>query len=105
MMKKLTEDNFKQEIASEKKTLVDFYAEWCGPCRMLNPILEELAEEMSANAQFAKIDIDAAENVAGEYQITSVPTLILFQGGEEKGRIVGASDKEAIMQFIEKTGS
>ncbi len=102
-IKKLSDENFTSEIATGV-TLVDFYAEWCGPCRMLNPVLQELASEMQEVA-FGKVDIDVAESVSQQFQITTVPTMILFQEGKEIGRIAGLQSKSAIRSFIETTRS
>ena len=96
--KYLTEEDFQQGVSSGV-TLVDFYADWCGPCRMLTPVLEEIAKE-STNVQIAKIDIDKAQNTASTYQVTSIPTLVLFKEGKEVGRLVGLRDKETIQEFI-----
>lgn len=98
-MKYLTEENFDKEIQSGLM-LVDFYADWCGPCRMLTPILEKLSKEMKGKAVIAKIDIDKAQRVASDFQVTSIPTLILFQGGREIGRLVGLRDEETIKDFV-----
>lgn len=98
-MKYLTEENFDKEIQSGL-TLVDFYADWCGPCRMLTPILEKLSKEMKGKAVIAKIDIDKAQRVASDFQVTSIPTLVLFQGGKEIGRLVGLRDEETIKDFV-----
>lgn len=97
-IKHLTDDNFDSEISSGV-TLVDFYADWCGPCRMLTPILEEVAGEMHGSVTFAKVDIDQNQKVASTYQVTSVPTLILFKDGKEINRLVGLRDAAAIRQF------
>lgn len=80
--------------------LVDFYADWCGPCRMLTPVLEKVAQEVKGQARIAKIDVDAAQRIASTYQVTSIPTLILLNNGKEAGRIVGVRDAETIKQFI-----
>lgn len=95
----LTEENFKQGVGSGI-TLVDFYADWCGPCRMLTPVLEEVAKDVAGNAKIAKIDIDQAQRIASTYQVTSIPTLILFKDGNEVGRLVGLRDRETIVEFI-----
>lgn len=95
----LTEDNFKQGV-SAGLTLVDFYADWCGPCRMLTPVLEEVARDVAGQAKIAKIDIDEAQKTASTYQVTSIPTLILFKDGREVGRLVGLRDRETIKEFI-----
>lgn len=98
-IKKLTEDSFQQEISSGV-TLVDFYADWCGPCRMLAPVLEKVAKDVKGKATVAKLDIDRAQGIASSFQVTSIPTLILFEGGKEVDRLVGLRDHQAILQFI-----
>lgn len=97
--KLLTEENFKNGVGSGL-TLVDFYADWCGPCRMLTPVLQEVAKDVAGHATIAKIDIDQAQNTATSYQVTSIPTLILFKDGREIGRLVGLRDRETIKEFI-----
>jgi len=99
----LTEENFNKGV-SEGLTLVDFYADWCGPCRMLTPVLETVAKDISGQATVAKIDIDQAQGVASTYQVTSIPTLILFKDGEEVGRLVGLRDRDTIVEFIQAGG-
>jgi thioredoxin 1 len=96
----LTEENFNSGI-SKGLTLVDFYADWCGPCRMLTPVLEAVAKDIAGQAKVAKIDIDQAQTVASTYQVTSIPTLILFKDGQEAGRLVGLRDRETIIEFIQ----
>jgi thioredoxin 1 len=98
-IKKFTEDTFTNEISSGV-TLVDFYADWCGPCRMLAPVLEQVARDLKGKATVAKLDIDHAQKISSTYQVTSVPTLILFKNGKEAGRLVGLRDAEAIKEFI-----
>ena len=95
----LSEDNFETEVGSGL-TLVDFYADWCGPCRMLTPVLEEVAKDVDGKATIAKIDIDKAQKTASAFQVTSIPTLILFKEGKEVGRLVGLRDKDTIKDFI-----
>jgi len=95
----LTEDNFNSGVG-QGLTLVDFYADWCGPCRMLTPVLEEVAKDVAGKAKIAKIDIDQAQRTASSYQVTSIPTLILFKDGKEIGRLVGLRDRETIKEFI-----
>ncbi len=99
LIKHLTDDNFKTEI-SKGVTLVDFYADWCGPCRMLAPVLEQISVEMKGKATVGKVDIDAAQNTAAEFQISSVPTLILFKNGKEVSRLIGLRNAEAVKNFV-----
>jgi thioredoxin 1 len=98
-MKKLTEENFKTEVA-KGITLVDFYADWCGPCRLLAPVLDQVAQDVQGKATVAKLDIDQAQQVTGELQITSVPTMILFKDGKECKRVVGLRDADFIKDFV-----
>lgn len=96
---KLTDDNFAQSI-DKGITLVDFHAEWCGPCQMMSPILDEIAEKFEGKAVVAKIDIDVEQKTAAQFQVSSVPTLILFKDGKEVERLVGLRDAEQIEKFI-----
>jgi thioredoxin 1 len=98
-IKKFTEDTFNKEISSGV-TLVDFYADWCGPCRMLAPVLEKVAKDVKGKAIVGKLDIDHAQKVASSFQVTSVPTMILFKNGKEVGRLIGLRDADAIKEFI-----
>lgn len=100
-LKYLDDKNFDKEIA-EGVTLVDFYADWCGPCRMMEPIIEELAKEMEGKAKIAKIDIETSQKVTSNFNVTSIPTLILFKNGNELQRIVGIKDKDALLEAISK---
>ena len=95
----LTEESFPSAIATGT-ILVDFSAEWCGPCKMLAPILELLASEVQGKAIIAKVDVDEAQKIASNYDITSVPTLILFVNGEEKYRTVGVKDIETLKNLL-----
>ena len=98
-VKYLNDDNFNETI-SLGVTLVDFYADWCGPCRMITPIIEELAEELHDKANIAKLDIETSQKTTSSLQITSIPTLILFKNGEEVTRVVGVKDKETLSQLV-----
>ncbi|NGX49099.1 MAG: Thioredoxin [Candidatus Anoxychlamydiales bacterium] len=100
-IKMLDESNFSKEIESGV-TLIDFFAEWCGPCRMLAPVVEEVAESLKDKASFGKVDIDKQVKLATEYQVTSIPTLVLFKNGKEVDRIVGLRDEKALKEFVEK---
>lgn len=89
-MTEVTERNFEPVVLrADQPVLVDFYATWCGPCRMLAPVLEQLAAEFAGRITFAKVDVDAAPELAARYQITGVPTLLLFQNGRVVDEVVG----------------
>jgi len=96
----LTDENFQQTV-SKGVTLVDFYATWCGPCRMVGPIVEELAGMVQGKAQVAKMDIDQAQQTTASLQITSVPTLILFKDGKEIKRVVGVKDLDYLLNLVQ----
>jgi thioredoxin 1 len=100
-IKEFTSDNFTKDTA-KGVFLIDFFAVWCGPCRMLTPILEELAEKLTQKAFIGKIDIDKEESLAAKFQVMSVPTLILFKNGKEIDRVVGLRDIDFLKSFIEK---
>lgn len=95
----LDDENFDSSIA-KGVTLVDFYADWCGPCKMIAPIIEELSVEMKGKANIAKLDIEKAQEVTGKYQVSSIPTLILFKDGVEVKRVVGLRDKSSLLSLV-----
>ena len=92
---------FKEEVGSGL-TLVDFWAPWCGPCKMIAPILEELAPEVEGKANIAKLNVDDNQATASEYEVMSIPTLILFKDGEPVDKVVGFQPKEQLASLIEK---
>ncbi len=97
----INKENFDEIIVNgDKPVLADFFATWCGPCKMLSPILEQIEQEMSDKIVVAKIDIDECMDIAQEYGIMSVPTMILFQGGAETARAVGFRQKSQIEDMI-----
>ena len=97
----LTDDNFKNEILeSELPCLVDFWAPWCGPCRMVGPIVEEIAKEYKDKIKVGKLNVDEAPKTASQYGVMSIPTLSIFKGGERVDNVVGALPKEALEEKI-----
>ncbi len=97
----ITNANFKEEVLdSDKKVLVDFWAPWCGPCRMVSPIVDEIAEENSA-IKVAKINIDEQPQLAAQYGVMSIPTLIVYENGDVADKAVGARNKSFILQMLE----
>lgn len=96
----LTKENFEQEVLkAEVPVLVDFFATWCGPCKMVGPILEELAAEVPDKKIF-KVDVDEEAELAMQFGVSSIPTMILVKNGQVAGRIVGARSKKALLEFI-----
>ncbi|MAU25906.1 MAG: thioredoxin [Muricauda sp.] len=94
--------DFNKLINSEKPVLVDFYAEWCGPCKMQAPILKEVAGQVNGKARIIKVDVDKNQNLANKYQVKGVPTLILFKNGAVKWRQSGLVDKARLTKIIEE---
>src|SRR3990167_11083174 len=98
--KHLTDETFQKET-SHGVVLVDFYAAWCGPCKMLAPILDQIAKEFSGKLVIGKVDIDHAEETASQFEISSIPTLILFKDGHELSRVEGLQSAEELKKFIQ----
>lgn len=97
----LTDANFNEEVqGSDEPVLVDFWAEWCGPCKTIAPILEEIASEQAGKVRIAKLNVDDAPATAQQFQVMSIPTLILFKDGEMQKRVVGARGKGQLLEEI-----
>jgi len=99
---KLTEDNFESEVLnSDLPILVDFWAEWCGPCIMMEPVMEEISKDYSSRLKIAKLNVDEARGIASKYGIMSIPTMILFNYGKEVSRMTGTMPKENLTEWID----
>ena len=100
---KLTQDNFEQEVLkADKPVLVDFWAPWCGPCRMVSPIVEEIAGEVADRAKVGKVNVDVEPELAARYGVMSIPTLIVVKDGKVVSSTVGAQPKQAILGMLGK---
>ena len=101
--KDVTDASFADDVLmSDKPVIVDFWAEWCGPCRMIAPIVDELAAEYAGRMKVGKVDVEASRQIAERYSIASIPTLMLFKKGELVERITGALPKASLKQVIDK---
>ncbi|MDH6356304.1 thioredoxin [Parabacteroides sp. PF5-9] len=100
MALQITDQNFKEYLDSDKPLVVDFWAEWCGPCRMIAPHIDSLSETYKESVNIGKMDVDNNNDVVGEYGIRNIPTILLFKGGEMVDKIVGATTKDAIESKI-----
>lgn len=102
-VKHITDSSFEQDVLqSTKPVLVDFWAEWCAPCRMIGPIIDQIASEFASSATVVKLNVDDNTASAQRYGIKGIPTLILFNAGKEVERVVGATSKDSITRILEK---
>lgn len=101
-----TESNFQDEVLrSTTPVLVDFWAEWCGPCKMLTPVLDELATEYDGKVKIAKVNIDDHQNLAAQYRVTAIPTLLVFKNGQVMEQMVGAKSKRDLKASLDKAAA
>ena len=100
-VKSVTNTDFDNEVLkSDLPVLVDFWAEWCGPCKVISPIVDEIAQELDGKLKVVKVNVDDAQDLAGNYQIMSIPTLLIFKGGQVVEQIVGAMGKDQLLEKI-----
>ena len=98
---KLTSENYEEEVLkSDKTVLIDFYADWCGPCRMMSPIIDEIAEEMEGKIKVGKINVDDNQELAMEYGVMSIPTIVVIKNGQVAKTFVGVRDKDEIKEVL-----
>lgn len=99
-----TDANFEEEVLkSETPVLIDFTAAWCGPCKLLSPIVEKLADELEGKVKVGKVDIDNAPNITARYGIRGVPTVMVFKNGERVGQHVGLTNRETLIKLVEES--
>ena len=97
----VTSENYESEVLkSDKTVLIDFYADWCGPCKMMSPVIDEIAEEMKETIKVGKINVDENQDLAMEYGVMSIPTIVVLKNGEVQKTFVGVTDKEEIKQAL-----
>ena len=98
---KIDEQNFKEEVLeSEKPVLIDFFATWCGPCKMMSPIIDEIAKEVGSEIKVGKVDVDENQELAIKYDVMSIPTIIIFKNGKAEKTFVGLRDKQEILNEL-----
>ena len=99
---KIDEQNFKEEVLeSEKPVLIDFFATWCGPCKMMSPIIDEIAKEVGDKIKVGKVDVDENQELAIKYDVMSIPTIIIFKNGKAEKTFVGLRDKQEILNELQ----
>ena len=101
-MTELNSRSFRALIADSKPTVVDFWATWCMPCKVFAPVFQEISEHMDKKAYFGKIDVDDERELAVEFNVESIPTIVIFKNGKEQERVIGVKKKEDIIAIIEK---
>lgn len=101
MAQVITNTNITEVLASDKPVMIDFWAAWCGPCKMLSPTVDDVAEEYAGKAVIAKCNVDDADEVAMQFRIRNIPTLLFFKGGELKNRLVGVVPKKEITDILD----
>jgi len=102
MALELTQENYEEVMASDKLVVIDFWAEWCGPCRMVSPIIDELAEEYEGKAVICKCDVDDNDDIVSNYSVRNIPTVVFIKNGQLVDKQVGAATKSAFAEKIEK---
>ena len=101
MVVKITNDNFEEEVLkSDKPVLLDFWADWCGPCKMMSPVVEELADELEGQVKVGKVNVDEEAALALKYQIMSIPTLVVTKKGVFEGKSIGVQDKDEVLRLL-----
>ena len=101
-MVELTEENFQAYSNASKPLLVDFWAEWCGPCRVMEPVVERLAKKYAGQIAFGKVNVDEEMNLSSRFQVFSIPTFMLFKGGNPVDAVIGAVGEAALEQFLKR---
>ena len=99
---KVSKENFEKEVLqSDKKVLIDFYADWCGPCKMMAPVVEEIAEELAGKIKVGKVNVDENQDLAMQYGIMSIPTLVVIENGETVRTLVGFRSKQELLEILD----
>ena len=100
-MLKLEEKNFEEEVLkADKKVLVDFYADWCGPCKMMSPVIDDIAKELDGKVKVGKVNVDNNQELAIQYDVMSIPTIMVFENGKSIKTFVGVTDKQEILEVL-----